>query len=556
MTSSSHLSESGHLAASAATLTAAAGSTAGPTHRRRRRRSPSDRAIRLTLHLAAVAPFVVGTIIESARGWRPTVDDAVITLRSWDVLTSHSPLVGQHSNVTTISSHTVYGPGPLLYWFLTIPVHIDHNQGALWGAALLAMLGVVLAGEAAWSVAGRIGGAGVVVMVLLLAVAHPELILDPVWNPSVGFVWFLTTASAAWATACGRLRWTPLLVLAASIAIQCHLIFAVGALALVVIAPILALVRTRGPRAWGWLGGSLVVAAVCWSAPLAQQLTTSPGNLSLIASSGSSSRIGFAFGLKALAASASPHSLFFYSIARSGFHPAFGLIASQSPVSGAIVLVGLAAVGAGAWATRRYTLSTLAFISFVIAGSSVWTLSQIPPKLVFTIGYLGRGLWLSTLLIWAVALWVLGVALYAIGRRWQSSAAWLAPWGSLRHRLGKPIPVAMVVAALGTATFLGLWMGAKSRHSYWQSVVLYRDQADVAALRIERLVARGPVSVVAPDADAYVIPGVLWRLRADGWTPQISSSAVDDFGSGYRAKPDSPRVDLLVTHGANPALPR
>src|ERR1700727_554324 len=68
-----------------------------------------------------------------------------------------------------------YDPGPLQYWLLAIPVHLDPRAGVVWGAALCCMVAASLAIEAAWSAFGAFGGlaaSGIIVG----TVAWPALI--------------------------------------------------------------------------------------------------------------------------------------------------------------------------------------------------------------------------------------------------------------------------------------------------------------------------------------------------------------------------------------------
>ena len=73
----------------------------------------------------------------------------------------------------------------------------------LWGSALFAGLGLVVAVEAGWTAAGARGGAAVAAVVLTLVVVYPPVVLDPGWNPHLGTVWMLATVGLAWAVGAG-----------------------------------------------------------------------------------------------------------------------------------------------------------------------------------------------------------------------------------------------------------------------------------------------------------------------------------------------------------------
>lgn len=88
------------------------------------------------------------------RGSPVTADGGAIALRAWDVLTPYGPLVGQATQLC----NGAFDPGPLQYWLLAIPVHLDPREGVVWGAALWCMVACSLAIEAAWSALGAFGG--------------------------------------------------------------------------------------------------------------------------------------------------------------------------------------------------------------------------------------------------------------------------------------------------------------------------------------------------------------------------------------------------------------
>lgn len=71
--------------------------------------------------LAAAIPVLVSTVHAVRVGWQPAGDDGIIVTRAWDVLTAHSPLVGQYSEAGLVTGHIVHSPGPLLYWLLALP---------------------------------------------------------------------------------------------------------------------------------------------------------------------------------------------------------------------------------------------------------------------------------------------------------------------------------------------------------------------------------------------------------------------------------------------------
>ena len=211
-------------------------------------RSRTERAARVVSHVVAEVPFLVVALVQVAQGWRPMLDDAVISIRSWAVLSSRSPSLGQFTQASSCARHVAFMPGPLLYWMLVFPVRLDAGHGALWGAAIWCAVAMAVCVEAAWAVRGAAGAIAVGGFAVVLAATQPDVLVNPVWDPHFGLVWFAATCMAAWAVGTGRLQWWLALVLAASIAAQAHLVYALPAALLAIVAPVAGLHARAGVR--------------------------------------------------------------------------------------------------------------------------------------------------------------------------------------------------------------------------------------------------------------------------------------------------------------------
>src|ERR1019366_9654377 len=149
-----------------------------------------------------------------------------------------------------------------------------------------------------------------VIAYAVVAATQAFVVVDPAWNISVGLVWFITAAVLTVTVASGRLGWWPVLVGAASIAAQAHLEFAPAAGGLVLLGLGLGLARRPPTRRWGWLVGGLVVGALCWAAPLVDELTRRPGNFTVLWHwFGRGPTQGATFGFQALGAAVGPRPL-------------------------------------------------------------------------------------------------------------------------------------------------------------------------------------------------------------------------------------------------------
>ncbi len=375
--------------------------------------------LRVVAHLAAWLPFVAGAVRLTRQGWRPVGDEAAIALRSWNSLTAHGPMVGQATRL----AHGVFDPGPLEYWLLAIPVHLDPVHGVVWGAVICCLAACSLAIEAAWSVLGAAGGLCASGFIVGLVLWMPDITLPPGWNPWFGIVFFTAALAAAWAVMSGRRAWWPGLVITASIAAQSHLMFTVPSGALAVLALIVGLVDTARARSrywWALIG--LLAGAACWSAPLIQQFTSRDGNLGrLFSSSGSAApgaQTGAAFSLKALSAAMGVPPLWWKShIVPSAI---FSLI-SHRPAGFAVAALILIAV-AGVTAVRPLRcrpLASLATVTLVISLGSLVTYSGIPVQsgTLLTLSYLIVLLFPVGVLSWlVVGSWAVLMARLAAGR--------------------------------------------------------------------------------------------------------------------------------------------
>ncbi len=490
--------------------------------------------------LAAAAPFVLAAVLEMARGWRPASDDAVITYRAWHVWSAHPPLVGQFV-LTSGHARQAYDLGPGLYWLLSLPVHLDPTQGALWGAALLSALAAAACVQIAWSVKGP--GAAILTLggLLLLVAARPLLATDPVWNPNVGLMWFVAAGFGAWAVASGRMRWWPLQVFAASLAAQCHLEYALGAVLCCLVAPVVGQLRRR--RFGYWLPAGLLVGALCWLAPLIQQFTAPHGNMSnLLNVRSKGADLGIGFGLRMLASVVQPPTVWQHGNQVGNFLWLMGSIGSRSPGVGIAVLAGLLlVVGVASWA-KRVELAALALVVFLLAGALVVTFSAYPQQQLLPLVYLDPVSWPIGLMVWAVGLWSV-LELVQVG---------------LRRILSSPgMKLRLKQLAVGTA-FIGTMCGAvvgggllatdASQGNYvvsgWGAITGVR----VAVAQVDCTWRPGNVTVLPTPSNNVLgtyaeLTGTIWQLYSEGWRPTTSDRpTAQAFGFSVAAQRHSSRV--------------
>lgn len=337
-------------------------------------------AFRAATHLATWLPFLYGAVSAVRHGWRPISDNAGIAIRSWDVLTSYGPLLGQPSRL----ARGVYDPGPLQYWLLTVPAHIDPQTGVLWGAALWCIVAASLTIEAARSAAGAAGGLLASAAVLGAVLWIPGITRQPLWNPWFGLMFFLAALAAGWAVMAGRRGWWPVLMVTASVAAQAHLMYAIASGSLVLLALIVGLtdvIRHRAGSVWAdfqWVAYGLGAALICWSAPLLQQFTGKHGNLGKLLSNGGGSGQtgGTTFGLKALAASVQPPPLWWTSFPQIR---SLALADQRSAAVGVAALVIMAAVLVAAiWPLHSRRTAAVAAVGLLLSVAAIYTYAAVP----------------------------------------------------------------------------------------------------------------------------------------------------------------------------------
>jgi hypothetical protein len=524
-------------------------------------RDRSEIWLRVVCHLVVELPLVVFGIAALTKGWRPLFDNADLALRSYQVFSSHSPSLG-HQMAVSVGVHAVFGPGPLQSWILAVPVRIDPAQGALWGAVLAAVAAVAAAIEAGWTVGRWRGVATIAGSVLVIAVARPEVVLDPVWNVWFAVIFLMATFTTALAVATGRLWWWPVTVVVASVVVQSQAAFGPLAAALCIAAPVLGLVARRRVQGSspGWLATGFGAGMVLWIAPIGQEITHRPGNLTLLAQAvGSQASIGLSTAFRALggATRMPPHWVDPLPTG-GGLAQFYGVAAMVDGPEwwGLAVLVLLAVIGGAAAWTGRRTLAMLAMLAVVLAVGGVVMVASIPTSQFLVLGYLGSALALAGLAVWVTFAWAAGEVILALALalavalgsgvvKTDDNLATVMTWARW--------PAAVVLAVLSVwlmASGLGQMGSVAPTLSGWPAV----RAADLASEAAARVAPAGPfrLQVDGPqDASTFAIEtGVAYQLVTRGLDPRPSTAVgYPTFG---RPPPDGPIVVLVLPGPGRP----
>ena len=231
-----------------------------------------------TLVAVTVLPIVVAIVAVFRADWWPTSDLALEYLRSTDVGTSHTPLVGQYSRFTF--NH----PGPAMFYVFAPFTRLFGPIGMYVATGVVNALCIAGTVVVTRRRAGDLGALVASLMCLgLIASMGAELSIDP-WNPTVGIFPLLFAVICAWGVCDGDVVVLPLLVAAGSYAFQAHLGYG-GLVAILWAAPVVTVLARHRRSSIAVLRRhrrpvliSVAVFVVFWLPPAFQQIRNNPGN--------------------------------------------------------------------------------------------------------------------------------------------------------------------------------------------------------------------------------------------------------------------------------------
>jgi hypothetical protein len=422
--------------------------------------------------IAAAIPIINSTVKAIGANWAPTGDDGIIATRGWDVLSTHTPLVGQYSEAgLVIRGQVMHSPGPMLYWLLALPAHF----GSV--ASLAVTMGAVntLAVVGCVALARRRGG-----LILMFAVAAgialmcqslPTEAMHDVWNPAAGLFPFLLLIFLGWSLACGDFRLLPLTVLIASFVTETHLMYAAPTAVLLCVGFGGLLLRSLAahhrravpgerlpprPRMWPWALAAIAVAAACWTEPVIDQIENRPGNLTMIVRTVEhrGATLGPTAGWRAVVRAVGFRPWWLYVPASEWERKADVLRAPSSTAvnSTIVILAALTLAGLIAAVARRLDLTAAALIGLGLSAAIGLEATSNPATrlLAETLGYT---MWWGSELgfwVWLILTWALWLGLGALCR--PMLRALCRCIGDGRRRLLRPAQ--LVAITVGSAASL------------------------------------------------------------------------------------------------------
>jgi hypothetical protein len=510
-------------------------------------------SIGLLLLAVVAAPVLSAGWSRERERWYPEGDDATIVLLSLDTFSAHPPLLGMISTGgAELDDPELHHPGPLEQYLLspfavageapvpgvtvaTVAVNVAALAGLAWalrrlGGAWLAGAGLVAAGFALWGLGGDVPAS--------------------VWNPfivALPFAAFLALAVTAVASRPMLLPWT---LAVGSFVMQTHLSY-VGMVGLLSVWTVGAVGwrTTRDPtlrparaRLATWSAG---VVAVLWAAPVWQQLTGQPGNLSQIV------RAALGPGGRTAGASALGELGRVVGVPVAGLRPRPDIVRvlpDLDTISALALALPWAVAALLGWAAHRRgdhrVVRALATVAVALLAAA-FTATRIPLSDGVLYQYYSLWMWPLGALTWLLLGW-------AAARTLRAARAGRRTVDPRRLR-------ATALAGVGGLVSLALVVSLLPRPGAWEPWAAYRRIAgEVVPTSLEALPDDDPVIVRFRGGTAYLSTGsaLVLGVEAAGHDALVDPGVpteVFPWTERRRADRDTPGAALWVVSGADPA---
>jgi hypothetical protein len=247
------------------------------------------------LTAALATPLVVALAVLRDPHWYPMLDVAMTELRIRDVTSSDPPLVGLPGRIQGLG-HAGSHPGPVSFWALA-PLYRLFGGSAWAMQAATATLNLVVMAATVWVLRRRLPSlratVAVVAALAVLLRAYEAERLTEAWNPYLPMMWWFLFLLAVWSVLCDDLAMLPVAAVAGSFCAQTHVPYVglAGGLGAVAVAATVAWFVPRRHDAGArrrllrWGAATAGVVAVLWLPVAIDQLTSEPGNVSVLVDS-------------------------------------------------------------------------------------------------------------------------------------------------------------------------------------------------------------------------------------------------------------------------------
>jgi len=325
---------------------------------------------RVPLLTIATALVLAALLLEARRAGdtTPTSDTAVI--ESYALLAASGDL-----DVGAYSRYQWHHPGPL-YFYLLAPFHQlgGTKTAALFaGAIAVNLVSAAMILAILWRRSDAVVVFTMSAALALFAWRSAEALASP-WNPHIAVLPFAALVITAAAVVSGSPSLLPLVALCASLAAQSHVALLPAAVLVGAGAAGWLMVKQRSVRPLAW---TAVVLVGVWALPFREELTSAPGNMTLLWKYFvTEPRAGQPFGI-ALSAWADMLT----GVLRPDYYVAHGWKYVESPVKWAealslVEVAGLVGVTAHAWRTRRPFSFALGSALLAASGLALWSATR------------------------------------------------------------------------------------------------------------------------------------------------------------------------------------
>jgi hypothetical protein len=410
------------------------------------------RRVRLIVWAVLAVPFVIAAVALAARHWHPVLDLAMTELRVRDVGGSHSPLIGLPGRIGVFPDQGSH-PGPLSFYLLAPTYRV--LGATAWSLLVGAIVvNIVAIGLSLW-IAERRGGSSLTIavggLIAVLVVGYGFEVLTQPWNPYLPLLSWLVVLLATWSVLDGDHAMLVVVTGVASLCAQTHLPYlgmglGMGALCLVVMVIDWVRHPVQRQQIARWAAWSALLAAVLWLPVLIDQVTNTPGNLSMLQQyfrHPPESPVGGGEGIRLSLRHLDVTRVLREAAHGDGFLTSAGFHLDGSVLPGAVVLLLWAGAAVLAWRSGHRLLRSLHVVigwSFVLG---VVSMSRIFGKVWY---YLTLWAWTTTVLMVAATVWT--ISALVMQRRGDSRAAPRLAIGGVVAALGMVSLALAFVAAV------------------------------------------------------------------------------------------------------------
>jgi hypothetical protein len=328
----------------------------------------------------------------------------------------------------------------------------------------------------------------------------------------------------------------PFLVLIGSVTIDSHLLFLPSA-ALILIAAVVCGLLVRRPANYRWLWWAIGVAAVCWIAPLYQQLFDShPNGSSLLHSAfgGSIKTFGWGLGFHALARAASPEAVWATPRPTQPV-TSYGDVLHHGYLIFCVAFVALVVIFVLAWRHKKTFLASLSAVTIAGSVGLVSLYARVPKNYVLSFQWVSLAVWIVGICIWITVIYGLVIFVHRLLRR------------NTEVRVPKNVLeiCVLVLLAVGTiaATLVVMFpYGGNAQRLDFAGMGRVQSEARI----VEKGVPRGDVGLDVQYSGTNFLQsvedvrGVAYLLRTAGWVPGLP--VVSNGLLNYPIHPDKPFV--------------